>query len=58
MFLDGANLQRLANMIQQQAEQTQFIVVSLRRPIIEASMSTIGVTQARGAYTQLLGIKL
>jgi len=58
MFLDGANVQRLASMIKQQAEQAQFIVVSLRRPMIEASMRTIGVTQARGAYTQVLGIKL
>jgi len=58
MFLDGANVQRLATMIKQQAEQAQFIVVSLRRPMIEASMRTIGVTQARGAYTQVLGIKL
>ncbi|QDZ40598.1 chromosome segregation protein SMC [Euhalothece natronophila Z-M001] len=58
MFLDGANVQRLANMIQQQAQEAQFIVVSLRRPMIEGSMRTIGVTQARGAYTQVLGIKL
>ncbi len=58
MFLDGANVQRLANMIQQQAQEAQFIVVSLRRPMIEAAMRTIGVTQARGAYTQVLGIKL
>ena len=45
-------------MIAKQAEQAQFIVVSLRRPMIEASERTIGVTQARGAYTQVLGIKL
>ena len=58
MFLDGANVERLAKMIKQQAQQAQFIVVSLRRPMIEASERTIGVTQARGAYTQVLGIKL
>jgi chromosome segregation protein len=58
MFLDGANVERLAKMIKQQAGQAQFIVVSLRRPMIEASERTIGVTQARGAYTQVLGIKL
>jgi len=58
MFLDGANVERLARMIRQQAEQAQFIVVSLRRPMIESSERTIGVTQARGAYTQVLGIKL
>jgi chromosome segregation protein len=58
MFLDGANVERLARMIKQQAQQAQFIVVSLRRPMIESSERTIGVTQARGAYTQVLGLKL
>ncbi|MEM7726473.1 MAG: chromosome segregation protein SMC, partial [Cyanobacteria bacterium P01_A01_bin.45] len=58
MFLDGANVERLAKMVKQQAKQAQFIVVSLRRPMIESAERTIGVTQARGAYTQVLGIKL
>lgn len=58
MFLDGANVERLARMIKQQAQQAQFIVVSLRRPMIESAQRTIGVTQARGAYTQVLGIDL
>ncbi|MGH7998915.1 MAG: chromosome segregation protein SMC [Brasilonema sp.] len=58
MFLDGANVERLAKMIKQQAQQAQFIVVSLRHPMIESAERTIGVTQARGAYTQVLGIKL
>ncbi len=58
MFLDGANVERLSKMIQQQAQQAQFIVVSLRRPMIEASQRTIGVTQARGQHTQVIGIKL
>ncbi|TRU52050.1 MAG: chromosome segregation protein SMC [Microcystis aeruginosa Ma_QC_Ch_20071001_S25] len=58
MFLDGANVEKLAKMIQKQAQQAQFIVVSLRRPMIEASERTIGVTQARGTHTQVLGIKV
>ena len=58
MFLDGANVERLSKMIKQQAQEAQFIVVSLRRPMIEAAQRTIGVTQARGAYTQVLGINL
>jgi chromosome segregation protein len=58
MFLDGANVERLARMIKQQAEQAQFIVVSLRRPMIESAQRQIGVTQARGAFTQVLGIDL
>ncbi|MDS3862160.1 chromosome segregation protein SMC [Thermosynechococcaceae cyanobacterium BACA0444] len=58
MFLDGANVERLSNMIKQQSLTAQFIVVSLRRPMIEASQRTIGVTQARGQHTQVIGIKL
>lgn len=58
MFLDGANVERLSKMIQKQAKQAQFIVVSLRRPMIEASDRTIGVTQARGTHTQVIGIQL
>jgi chromosome segregation protein len=58
MFLDGANVEKLSKMIEKQAQEAQFIVVSLRRPMIEASERTIGVTQARGAHTQVLGIKL
>ncbi|HEY9297666.1 MAG TPA: AAA family ATPase, partial [Phormidium sp.] len=58
MFLDGANVERLARMIRQQANQAQFIVVSHKGPMIKAAERVIGVTQARGAYTQVLGIKL
>lgn len=58
MFLDGANVERLSRMIWQQAQQAQFIVVSLRRPMIEAAERTIGVTQARGTHTQVLGLRL
>jgi chromosome segregation protein len=58
MFFDVANLERLARMIKQQAQLAQFIVVSLHRPMIKSAERTIGVTQARGTYTQVLGIKL
>jgi chromosome segregation protein len=58
MFLDGANVERLSKMVRKQAGLAQFIVVSLRRPMIEASERTIGVTQARGAHTQVLGLEL
>ncbi|MDX2256679.1 MAG: chromosome segregation protein SMC [Pseudanabaenaceae cyanobacterium bins.39] len=58
MFLDGANVERLSKMVRKQASLAQFIVVSLRRPMIEASERTIGVTQARGAHTQVLGLEL
>ena len=58
MFLDGANVERLSKMVRKQANLAQFIVVSLRRPMIEASERTIGVTQARGAHTHVLGLEL
>ncbi|MEE3718434.1 chromosome segregation protein SMC [Tumidithrix elongata RA019] len=58
MFLDGSNVERLASMVRKQADSAQFIVVSLRRPMIDKAERTIGVTQARGAHTQVLGLEL
>ena len=55
-FLDGVNVERLAALIARQAEQAQFLVVSHGRPMIGASQRTIGVTQARGAHTQVVGL--
>ena len=55
-FLDGVNVERLAALIARQANQAQFMVVSHRRPMIAASQRTIGVTQARGAHTQVVGL--
>jgi chromosome segregation protein len=52
MFLDGANVERLARMIKEQAQQAQLIVVSLRPPMIKSAERTIertiGVTQPQG----------
>ncbi len=56
MFLDGANVEKLAIMLRQQAEQAQFIVISLRRPMLDRAARMLGVTQARGAQTQVIGI--
>jgi len=55
-FLDGVNVERLAALIASQADEAQFLVVSHRRPMIAASNRTIGVTQARGAHTQVVGL--
>ena len=55
-FLDGVNVENLARLIAQQAQLAQFLVVSHRRPMIAASQRTIGVTQARGAHTQVIGL--
>ena len=55
-FLDGVNVERLAALIASQAGDAQFLVVSHRRPMIAAATRTIGVTQARGAHTQVVGL--
>jgi len=57
MFLDGANVERLAHMLQQSAQSAQFIVVSLRRPMIERADRTIGVTLGKDQQSQVLGMK-
>jgi len=57
-FLDGVNVERLAALIAQQALHALFLVVSHRRPMIGASMRTIGVTQARGNHTQVVGLPI
>ena len=48
--------ERLSKLISNQSSNAQFIVVSHRRPMISASERTIGVAQARGANTQVLGL--
>ena len=55
-FLDGVNVERLAALIARQSLEAQFMVVSHRRPMIGAATRTIGVTQARGAHTQVVGL--
>ncbi len=55
-FLDGVNVERLSKLIASQSANAQFLVVSHRRPMIGASMRTIGVAQARGANTQVVGL--
>ncbi len=57
-FLDGVNVERLSSLISSQSENAQFMVVSHRRPMIGAASRTIGVTQARGANTQVIGLPL
>ena len=55
--LDGINVERLADIIQQQAKNTQFIVVSHRKPMIESANRTIGVTQKERGKTCVTGVK-
>ncbi len=56
--LDTMNVERIADMIKKQSINTQFIVVSHRRPMIEAASRTIGVTQKEKGKTKVTGVKL
>ena len=56
--LDTMNVERIAQMVQDQSKDTQFIVVSHRRPMIESANRTIGVTQKEKGITKVTGIKL
>lgn len=58
MHLDGINVEKLSSMIKHQAQNTQFIVVSLRKPMIESANRTIGVTQKEKGITRVTGVKL
>ena len=56
--LDGINVEKLAHIVQSQAEKTQFIVVSHRKPMIESANRTIGVTQKEKGISKVTGVKL
>ena len=56
--LDTMNVERIAQMIENQSKDTQFIVVSHRKPMIESADRTIGVTQKEKGITRVTGVKL
>ncbi len=56
MFLDGANVERVAKLIKKIASRAQFIVVSLRKPMILQSKYTLGVTMQENNITTVTGI--
>lgn len=56
MMLDGANAERLARMVKSQSEQAQFVVVSLRRPMIENADHAIGVSLRADGFSKTVGI--
>lgn len=58
MHLDGINVEKLSDMIKKQSAHTQFIVVSLRKPMIESANRTIGVTQKEKGITKVTGVRL
>jgi len=58
MFLDGVNAERVARLIQHSSEDAQFIVVSLRKPMIEAATHLIGVAMQEKDTSYITGVRL
>lgn len=58
MFLDGVNAERVAKMIKKASEKAQFIVVTLRKPMIESAAYTIGVTMQQNNISTITGVRL
>ncbi len=58
MFLDGVNAEKVARRIRKAASKAQFIVVSLRKPMIEAAKRTVGVSMQESNVSSITGIKL
>ncbi|MDO5844256.1 MAG: chromosome segregation protein SMC [Methanocorpusculum sp.] len=57
--LDGVNVERLSNMVREICENSQFIIVSHRKPMIEASDRMVGVTvRASDKSTLVTGVKV
>lgn len=57
MHLDGVNIERVAKRIGRFADRAQFIVVSLREPMVEAADRTIGVTMQEADVSTVTGIQ-
>ena len=58
MFLDGANAELVARMIKKLSANAQFIVVSLRKPMIESANRTIGISMQEHNISSITGVKL
>ncbi len=58
MFLDGSNAGKVAQRVKTAVANAQFIVVSLRKPMIEAAERTIGVAMQENNITSITGVKL
>ena len=58
MHLDGPNVEKLAQIITNQSKTAQFIVVSLRKPMLDNADRMIGVTQKDKGVTKISGIKI
>ena len=55
--LDGVNVDRLAEKIQNNSRSTQFLVVSHRRPMLEKSDRAIGVSLNKRGFSTVIGVQ-
>ncbi|MDY6775788.1 MAG: chromosome segregation protein SMC [Halobacteria archaeon] len=58
MFLDAPNADRVAEMIDDISDDTQFIVVSLRTQMVEKAERTVGVTMEGDNVSRVTGVRL
>ena len=57
MSLDGSNVDRIATMIKELAPLSQFVIVSLRKPMITEAERIMGVTLRPDKSTLVTGVK-
>jgi len=58
MNLDGANVERIADLIKEQSRTSQFINISLRKPMIDSADRIIGVTIRPDKSTLVTGVSM
>ena len=57
MSLDGSNVERISSMVTELSPQSQFVIVSLRKPMIDAAQRIMGVTLRPDKSTLVTGVK-
>ncbi|WAC04742.1 MAG: chromosome segregation protein SMC [Methanoregula sp.] len=57
MSLDGSNVERIALMIKELSSTSQFVIVSLRKPMITEAQRIMGVTLRPDKSTLVTGVK-
>jgi chromosome segregation protein len=57
MFLDGYNVEQIATMIKELSANAQFVIVSLRKPMIDTADRIVGVTLREDKSSLVTGVK-
>jgi chromosome segregation protein len=57
MFLDGYNVEQIASMVKELSGSAQFIIVSLRKPMIDYADRIVGVTLREDKSSLVTGVK-